>query len=102
VTHRGPRPQAAAVQCVDGAPAGVREAADQPVVAEHDARHLGDVLVALVVAHVATVIHQAGHQVAPPPLLLAALLYLRRSEGTRRVHLPTPTSQHQPAPRGAH
>lgn len=68
---------AATVQVVDVLLTFVHEAADQPVVAEDDAGHLGDVLVALVLADVAAVIHQAGHQVAPPPLLLIALLYLQ-------------------------
>lgn len=68
---------AAAVQVVDVFFTFVHEAADQPVVAEDDAGHLGDVLVALVLADVATVIHQTGHQVAPPPLLVVALLYLQ-------------------------
>lgn len=68
---------AAAVPVVDVLFTFVHEAADQSVVAEDDAGHLGDVLVALVLADVAAVIHQAGHQVAPPPLLVVALLYLQ-------------------------
>lgn len=75
---------AATVQDVDVLFTFVHEATDQPVVAEDDAGHLGDVLVALVLADVATVIHQAGHQVAPPPLLVVALLYLRACLRTRR------------------
>lgn len=67
---------AAAVQAVDVVSAFVHEAADQPVVAEDDAGHLGDVLVTLALADVATVIHEAGHQVAPPSLHLVTLLYL--------------------------
>lgn len=67
---------AAAAQTVDIFFTFVHEAADQSVVAKDDAGHLGDVLVALVLADVATVIHQTGNQVAPPPLLLITLLYL--------------------------
>lgn len=76
---------AAAAQAVDVLFAFVHEAADQLVVAEDDAGHLGDVLVALVLADVATVIHQAGHQVAPAPLLVITLLYLQagRQAGVR-------------------
>ncbi len=70
---------AAAVQVVDVFFAFVHEAADQSVVAEDDTGHLGDVLVALVLANVAAVIYQAGHQVAPPSLLLIALFYLKVS-----------------------
>lgn len=75
---------AAAAQAVDVFFTFVHEAADQSVVAEDDAGHLGDVLVTLVLADVATVIHQAGHQVAPPSLLLVTFLYLKVSD-TRRV-----------------
>lgn len=81
--HLVPGADAAAVQSVDVVAALVHEATDKPVVAEHDGRHLGDVLVALVVADVAAVIHQAGHQVAPPSLLLVALLYLKVSNTWR-------------------
>ena len=52
---------AAAAQAVDVFFTFVHEATDQSVVAEDDAGHLGDVLVTLVLADVATVIHQAGH-----------------------------------------
>lgn len=68
---------AAAAQSVDVIAAVVHEAAYKPVVAEDDAGHLGDVLVALVVADVATVIHQAGHQVAFPQLLCSTFFNLR-------------------------
>lgn len=67
---------AAAAQCVDVVFALVHEAADEPVVTEDDAGHLGDVLVALVLADVAAVVDQAGDQVAPPSLFLLALLDL--------------------------
>lgn len=67
---------AAAAQAVDVLFTFVHEATDQPVVAEGDAGHLGDVLVTLVLTDVATVIHQAGHEVAPPTLHLVALFYL--------------------------
>ena len=65
---------AAAVQDVDVVFTFVHEATDETKVAEDDTGHLGDVLVTLVLADVATVIHQAGHQVAPPSLLLVTLL----------------------------
>ena len=68
---------AAAAQAVNVFFAFVHEAADQPVVAEDDAGHLNDVLIALVLADVATVIHEAGHQVASPALLIVTLLYLQ-------------------------
>lgn len=48
---------AAAAQVVDVFFTFVHEAADQSVVTEDDAGHFGDVLVALVLADVATVIH---------------------------------------------
>ena len=76
LSHLVSHVDAAAAQAVDVFLTFVHEAADQPVVAEDDAGHLGDVLVTLVLADVATVIHQAGHQVAPTPLLLVTLLYL--------------------------
>lgn len=68
---------AATVQVVDVFFTFVHEATDQSVVTEDDTGHLGDVLVALVLADVATVIHQAGDEVAPPTLLLVTLLYLK-------------------------
>ena len=80
LSHLVSHVDAAAVQAVDVFFTFVHEAADQPVVAEDDAGHLGDVLVALVLADVAAVIHQAGHQVAPPPLLLVTLLYLQAAD----------------------
>lgn len=67
---------AATAQRVDVVFALVHEAADESVVAEDNAGHLGDVLVALVLADVAAMVHQAGDQVAPPPLFLIALLDL--------------------------
>lgn len=70
---------ASTVQVVDVVFTFVHEATDQPIVTEDDASHLCDVLVTLVLADVATVIHQAGHQVAFPPLLLITLLYLKVS-----------------------
>lgn len=63
----------------------IHEATDESVVAEDDAGDLGDVLVALVLADVASVIHQAGHQVSPPSLLLVTLLYLQ-VRGMRRIN----------------
>lgn len=76
---------AAAAQSVDVVATLVHEAADQPVVAEDDAGHLGDVLVALVVADVAAVIHQAGHQVALPQLLRRTFFNLNEEHRQRRV-----------------
>lgn len=64
------------VQAVDVLLTLVREATDESVVTENDASHLSHILVTLIIADVATVIHQAGHQVAPSPLLLIALLNL--------------------------
>lgn len=74
---------AAAVQIVDVAAALLHEAADQPEVAEDDGGHLGDVLVALVVADVATMIHQAGHQVALPRLLRCTFFNLQEERRQR-------------------
>lgn len=68
---------ASTAQAVDVFFTLVHEATDQPVVTEDYTGHLGDVLVTLVLADVATVINQAGHQVAPAPLLLVTLLELK-------------------------
>ena len=68
------------MQAVDVVATLVHEAADEVVVAEHDAGHLGDVLVALVLTDVSTVIHQTGHQVALPSLFCSTLLDLRATE----------------------
>ena len=68
---------AATVQRVDVLAAFVHEAADEPEVAEDYGGHLGDVLVALPLTDVATVIHQAGHQVALALLLLCAFFDLQ-------------------------
>ena len=76
---------AATLQRVDVLSTFVHEAADQSEVAEDDTGHLGDVLVALVLADVATVIHQARHQVAPPTLFLVTLLYLMRMKSKARL-----------------
>lgn len=76
---------AAAAQRVDVVAAAVHEAADEAEVAEDDAGHLGDVLLAVVVADVAAVVHQAGHQVALAQLLGGALFNLaKRGQQTRR------------------
>lgn len=56
-THLVSYVDAAAAQVVDVFFTFVHEAADQSVVTEDDAGHFGDVLVALVLADVATVIH---------------------------------------------
>lgn len=63
----------------------VREATDHSVVAEDDAGHLGDVLVALVVADVATMFHQTGHQVAFPQLLRSTFFNLSRDRNTSKL-----------------
>lgn len=68
-SHLLPSADAATAQRVDVVTAAVHEAADEAVVAEDDAGHLGDVLLAVVVADVAAVVHQAGHQVALAQLL---------------------------------
>lgn len=75
-SHLLPHADAAAVQRVDVLAAAVREAADEAEVAEDDAGHLGDVLLAVVVADVAAVVHQAGHQVALAQLLGSAFFNL--------------------------
>lgn len=82
VPHLLSSADAAAAQGVDVFAAVVHEAADQPVIAEDDAGHLGDVLLALVVADVATVIHQAGHQVALPQLLCSTFFNLKEGQNT--------------------
>lgn len=75
---------AATFQRVDVIATLVHEAADQPVVAENDGGHLGDVLVALVVGDVATVIYKAGNQVTFPQLLRGTFFNL--SGEKRRRH----------------
>ena len=72
---------AATVQAVDVLATIVHEATDEAVVAEHDAGHLGDVLVALVLRDVAAVIHQAGNQVALSSLLRRTFFYLSGRRG---------------------
>jgi hypothetical protein len=72
---------AATVQAVDVLATIVHEATDEAVVAEHDAGHLGDVLVALVLRDVAAVIHQAGNQVALSSLLCRTFFYLNGRRG---------------------
>lgn len=62
----------------------LHEATDQSVVAEDDAGHLGDVLVALVVADVATMFHQTGHQVAFSQLLRSTFFNLSRDRNTSK------------------
>lgn len=80
VSHLLSSADAATVQDVDVVTTLVHEAADEAVVAEDDAGHLGDVLVTLVLADVATVIHQAGDQVALPSLLHSTLFNLGRKK----------------------
>lgn len=64
------------MQCVDVVVTFVHEAADEPVIAEDDGGHLSDVLIAVVLTDVATVIYQTGHKVALPLLLLGTFLNL--------------------------
>lgn len=68
---------AAAAQVIYILSAFIHEATDQSVVAENNAGDLGDVLVALILADVASMIHEAGHQIASPSFLLITLLYLK-------------------------
>lgn len=68
------------MQSVDVFLTFVQEAANQPIVTVDDAGHLGDELVALVVGDVTTVIHQAGDEVALPPLLYSAFFNLSGEE----------------------
>lgn len=75
--HLLPHIDASAVQQVDVLLAFVHESTDESVVTEDDAGHLGDILVTLVLADVATVIHQARYKVAPPSFFVVALLYLQ-------------------------
>lgn len=57
MSHLLSHADAAAAQRVDVVTAAVHEAADEPVVAEDDGGHLGDVLLAVVVADVPAVVH---------------------------------------------
>lgn len=82
MSHLLSRADAAAVQRVDVVMAAVHEAADEPVVAEDDGGHLGDVLLAVVVADVPTVVHQAGHQVALAQLLGGTFFNLSEEQRT--------------------
>lgn len=77
-SHLLPCADAAAAQRVDVVAAAVHEATDEAVVAEDDAGHLCDVLLAVVVADVAAVVHQAGHQVALAQLLGSTLFNLAK------------------------
>lgn len=74
---------AAAAKGVDVIATLVHESADQPVVAEDDAGHLGDVLVALVVADIVAVVDEAGHQVALPQLLCCTFFNLSKEHRQR-------------------
>lgn len=81
-SHLLSRADAAAAQRVNVVAAAVHEAADEPVVAEDDGGHLGDVLLAVVVADVPTVVHQAGHQVALAQLLGSTFFNLSEEQRT--------------------
>lgn len=59
--HFLPSVDASTVKGVDVLSTLVHEPAYEPVVTEDDAGHLRDVLIALVLRDVATMIHQAGH-----------------------------------------
>lgn len=78
-----PSVDAATEECVDVFTAVVHEATDEPVIAEDDAGHLGNVLPALVVTDVATVIHQAGHEVTLPHLLSSTFFNLHIGQEVR-------------------
>lgn len=78
------RADTATAQRVDILATLVHEAADQTVVAEDDAGHFVDVLVALVVADVAAVIHQTGHQEAFPQLLGCTFFNLSHQERKKK------------------
>lgn len=75
-----PSVDAATEESVDVFTAVVHEATDEPVIAEDDAGHLGNVLPALVVTDVATVIHQAGHEVTLPQLLSSTFFNLHMGQ----------------------
>lgn len=55
---------AATFQEIDVSLAVVHEATDQPIIAEDNGCHFSDVLMALVLSDVASVIHQTRHQEA--------------------------------------
>lgn len=78
-----PSVDAATEQRVDVFVAVVHEATDEPIIAEDDAGHLGNVLPALVVTDVATVIHQAGHEVTLPQLLGSTFFNLDTGQEVR-------------------
>lgn len=82
VSHLLSHADAAAAQRIDVVMAAVHEAADEPVVTEDDGGHLGDVLLAVVVADVPTVVHQAGHQVALAQLLGGTFFNLSEEQRT--------------------
>lgn len=67
------------VKCVDVLTTFVHKAANKAVIAEDDGGHFSDVLTAVVLADVATVINQTGHKVALPLLLLGTFLNLDKS-----------------------
>lgn len=64
------------MQHVDVLTTLVHEPTDEPEVTEDDRGHFGDVLVALPLADVATMIHQTGHKIALTLLLLCAFFDL--------------------------
>lgn len=93
---------ATTMQHVDVLAALVHEPADEPEVTEDDRGHFGDILVALPLADVATVIHQAGHQIALALFLFCAFFDLwskfikRRPLRTLIVHTGKKNYEGQP------
>lgn len=73
------------MQGVDVLSALVHESAYKAEVTEDDAGHLRDVLTALVLGDVATVIHQAGHEIALTSLFSCTFFNLEPENKT--VHL---------------
>lgn len=78
-----PSVDAATEQSVDVFTAVVHEATDEPVITEDDAGHLGNVLPAFVVTDIATVIHQARHEVTLPQLLGSTFFNLHMGQEVR-------------------
>lgn len=78
-----PSVDAATEESVDVFTAVVHEATDEPVIAKDDAGHLGNILPALVVTDIATVIHQAGHEVTLPQLLSSTFFNLQMGQKVR-------------------
>lgn len=82
-THFFSSDDASTVQGIDVLSALVHEATYEAVVTEDDTGHLCDVLMALVLSDVATVIHQAGHQIAFTSLLICTFFNLGSEQNHR-------------------